>query len=394
MARRPVLIGAAILAVLFLVTPLLANTPITHPPYELRQAYPVAPCPLLEFAGFSGVSPADECAMPGFFDIVRGDPAWSDFISAAQQQVPYVIKNVSLTKTAPETVQCASMFLPHTVVQAGTPNIRLRWPLMYEVPGTTWTLSILYGTSSPVNLPGEPMGTASYVHQDIWQWVLTVNIEDIKTLLVLFRELPFGKDEVPLISDEALYLELQDDLDQISAALASGDTAEFANLIMDFELEVMDACITVSPGEPNAAGPGTGIANTDENPACCKLLVDAEYILFGNIPAQQLSLDNLATNPGVLTPDNSQMIPVTVSYEINGIGKCSGRIVSVKANEPIKEPDWRGLNGDYRLIDAHKVYLKAAHTGKLRDRIYTITVAATNSNGDTVTKGVNVKVPR
>jgi len=43
---------------------------------------------------------------------------------------------------------------------------------------------------------------------------------------------------------------------------------------------VMDACITCSPPFPNPTGPGTGIANTTtENPACCKLLVDVEYIL-------------------------------------------------------------------------------------------------------------------
>lgn len=35
----------------------------------------------------------------------------------------------------------------------------------------------------------------------------------------------------------------------------------------------------VSPAFPNPTGPGTGIANTTENPACCKLLIDVEYIL-------------------------------------------------------------------------------------------------------------------
>jgi hypothetical protein len=42
---------------------------------------------------------------------------------------------------------------------------------------------------------------------------------------------------------------------------------------------VMDGCIDDSPSFPNPTGPGTGIANSDENPACCKLLVDVEYIL-------------------------------------------------------------------------------------------------------------------
>ena len=41
----------------------------------------------------------------------------------------------------------------------------------------------------------------------------------------------------------------------------------------------MDACISVFAAFPNPTGPGTGIARHDENPACCKLLVDVEYIL-------------------------------------------------------------------------------------------------------------------
>jgi hypothetical protein len=92
---------------------------------------------------------------------------------------------------------------------------------------------------------------------------------------------------VPLITDEPLYDALQVKLvgDADNGILGAqqyyemGDTASAAELLADFELEVMDACIEVSPAFPNPSGPGTGIANTEENPACCKLLVDVEYIL-------------------------------------------------------------------------------------------------------------------
>ncbi len=46
----------------------------------------------------------------------------------------------------------------------------------------------------------------------------------------------------------------------------------------DFEMEVSDACIATSPRYPEPTGSITGIAETDENPACCKLLVDTEYV--------------------------------------------------------------------------------------------------------------------
>jgi len=51
-----------------------------------------------------------------------------------------------------------------------------------------------------------------------------------------------------------------------------------AELLGSFELLVADAAITSSPAKPYPGGAGTGIASTDENPAACKLIVDADYI--------------------------------------------------------------------------------------------------------------------
>jgi hypothetical protein len=104
----------------------------------------------------------------------------------------------------------------------------------------------------------------------------------MKDLLELFHELPFGRDEVPLISDEDLYPILQDKLSALVKLLdaASPKLTEAGLLLGDFEMEVIDRCITVSPAKPNPRGLGTGIANTDENPACCKLLADAEFVGF------------------------------------------------------------------------------------------------------------------
>ena len=105
-----------------------------------------------------------------------------------------------------------------------------------------------------------------------------LDLPHLQNVLQLFHELPFGKDEVPLISDEDLYVDLQNKLSTAIAEYAACDTADAATTLSDFEMEVMDACITTSPLFPNPTGPCTGIANTDENPACCKLLVDIEYI--------------------------------------------------------------------------------------------------------------------
>lgn len=274
MTKGFTIVGAAAMIAVWLCSPLAANTPITHPVFELRQAYPIScDCPPVKFAGFVGALPADECAIAGFFDIDPGSPDWRNFVTAAQQAEPYVIKNVSLEKRTPQVVQCADMFPSHVVRQTHTSNIRLRWPLMYEVPGT-------------------------------------------------------------------------------------------------------------------------GIANTEENPGCCKLMLDAETLLVGSDPPAPLGIASLNVRPRVLWPTDDRMVPVYIYCEVTGEGPFRHRITSVTANEPINPPDYRGLNGDYRIFSCNKVYLRRSRSDKWRDRVYTITVTATDSRGNQATGEVEVHVPR
>jgi len=259
----------------------IASTKITHLE-QVYQAYAGSslgnnPC----FYGYLGTASDTISSTPGILCIVPGGDTWPNFVGAAQEEEPveYTIKNVSLVKDCPEYVQCADVFPPLTVSQQGTSNIRLWWPLMYEPPSCTYTLTILYGTPVLYDDDGAGPNPAAWVHVEEWVWHVDADLSSLSLLLELFHEIPFGKDEVPLISDEPLYDELQ--LKIVAAALAfdMGDLVTAALILADFELEVMDACIEVSPAYPNPTGPGTGIANTDENPACCKLLIDVEYIL-------------------------------------------------------------------------------------------------------------------
>ena len=227
-------------------------------------------------------------AVPGILCIEPGCMSWCNYVAAAMAEPPvdYTIKNTTFVKATPSFIQCGTdangdpIFPAHTVTQQGTPNIRLWWPLMYEVPGTTFTLTILYGTGVLFDDdgPGGPNPPA-WAHVEQWIWTVAADFESLANELNLFHEVPFGKDEVPLISDETLYLALQLKIAAADAAFTAGDLATASFILADFELEVMDACIDDSPAFPNPTGPGTGIANSTENPACCKLLVDVEYIL-------------------------------------------------------------------------------------------------------------------
>lgn len=271
----------------------LTSTMIVHP-MTVFQAYPGSSSARLTDGGLdwswlgylSQTGGTDNItAVPGILSITSGCQTWCNYVAAAQEAPPisYTIKNTTLVKETPPFVQCGEddqgepIFPAHTVTQQGTPNIRLWWPLMYEVPGTTFTLTILYGTN--VLYQDSPSNPPAWAHVEQWIWTVSADFESLINELDLFGEIPFGKDEVPLISDELLYDALRLKLEAAQAAYEDDDLATAGMILAEFELEVMDACIDESPAYPNPTGIGTGIANTTENPACCKLLVDIEYIL-------------------------------------------------------------------------------------------------------------------
>lgn len=253
-----------------------ANYYGSEPLNEILQACP-SNVIIPSYRGYLGIGVNLRAALPGILALVPGEN-WSNFVKAAQDGVDYTLKNVTLTKVTPEIVQCSDVFPAHTVVQQGTSAIRLWWPLMFEVPGTTWTLKILYGTGTLYDDDGDGPDQPAYVHEEEWSWTVEAEVNHLKDLIDLFHQLPFGKDEVPLISDEALYTSLQEILDEVQNAIDTGDNASAGELLYDFEMMVMDACIESSPLYPNPTGTGTGIANSEEYPACCKLLADAESI--------------------------------------------------------------------------------------------------------------------
>lgn len=224
-------------------------------------------------------------AVPGVLSIVPGhvdkngdgtiDPKterWANFISASS----YSIKNVILTKTEGEPAQCAlpGYYDGGFVQQRGTEAIRLWWPLLYEAPGTKWNLSIFY------TIPGSLV-----VFEEKWSWqVAPTTLDTMKRLVDMFHELPFGLCEIPLIMDEAIYADLVASLAALTTAVNAQNFGDALALLMDFEFDVVAACVTPSdcpPPAPTGAAPGVlGIVNTKENPACCALLVNAESLGF------------------------------------------------------------------------------------------------------------------
>lgn len=208
--------------------------------------------------------------MPAVLGIVPGNN-WSNFIAAARSGIPYTLEEVVLTKQSPGATGLA----PTTVVQTGA-AIRLWWPLLYDAPGTTFTLELSYRTAAPCMLAGEK--TASVTHRQTWRLRVSDDLESLGNLAEVFRNLSFGVSGAPLISDEALFGCLGERLSRAQSALAGGDLPGVRSAMADFGQAARDGCIVSQPSLPNTTGPGTGIANTTENPAGYRLLIGSESI--------------------------------------------------------------------------------------------------------------------
>lgn len=256
---------------------------------EVFQAYQGhSPGSLLQ-KGDAGTGSSVITAAPGILAIDPGDALWKNYLSAGCAGVKYGLKNVTFTKDTPSFIQCGydscgkAIFPPHTITQQGTSHIRLWWPLMYELPGTVFTLNILYGTPSLFDNDGPGPNTPAWVHLEQWMWKVELDIEHFEYLIELFHELPFGKSEVPLISDEALYDWLRIKVADARNAINAGKLPLAAQILGEIELELPDHLLGMTPAYPNPTGACTGIANTDENPTACVIIVDIEYLLLNGI---------------------------------------------------------------------------------------------------------------
>ena len=94
-----------------------------------------------------------------------------------------------------------------------------------------------------------------------------------------------------------------------------------------------------------------------------------------------------------MSPPNHKMVDVAVSYAaIDNCGPAS-TILSVSSNELVNGPGDGNTASDWEVIDAHHVQLRAERSGKGDGRVYMITIAATDSFGNTSSQLVTVLVP-
>ena len=80
------------------------------------------------------------------------------------------------------------------------------------------------------------------------------------------------------------------------------------------------------------------------------------------------------------------MIPVTVQADIvDLVGAVTTQIVAVSCNEPAA--------GDWQITGPMTLLLRATRLGSGNGRVYTNTVQATDSSGNSAVRSVSVSVP-
>ncbi|HZT57022.1 MAG TPA: choice-of-anchor Q domain-containing protein [Pyrinomonadaceae bacterium] len=110
---------------------------------------------------------------------------------------------------------------------------------------------------------------------------------------------------------------------------------------------------------------------------------------------QPPTVTNVTATPNSLWPPNHSMQSVAVTY--NASDNCGGVncvISSVASNEPVNGTGDGDTAPDWVIVDPHHVQLRAERAGGGSGRTYMITIACTDSSGNTTTKTVAVNVPK
>ncbi|MBO9633137.1 MAG: family 10 glycosylhydrolase [Chitinophagaceae bacterium] len=95
-----------------------------------------------------------------------------------------------------------------------------------------------------------------------------------------------------------------------------------------------------------------------------------------------------------LWPANQQMRNIALDYEVADNCSATSTSVSVTSNEPVTGGTYGNTAPDWVVVNNHMVQLRAERGVFGNGRVYTITITATDSTGNTSQRQLEVKVPR
>jgi len=180
-------------------------------------------------------------------------------------------------------------------------GVRTWWSLNFTQPGTRFLLQVV--VACQLNTGGVR------IRMESWRWRVVADVDTLLLVINLMHGGAISTLEVPCILGEDMYDALVKAQGTLKTAIGGGSLDAIGNAIFDMEALIVANCLFVEVlnplvafpgpdqfGAPNFQPPGNlaqtvffgqgsavaGIIDTVENPCCCKLLVDLEWIALRN----------------------------------------------------------------------------------------------------------------
>jgi hypothetical protein len=298
----------------------------TQATYNLAQAYPcvvgtyaanLGVADLSTFGGVCGNTAITTSAAPGLLSLKRSGLALDVNCFAvipSGERGPCFVQAYRLCKEVPGSFKCPDVYglphfddkgnlIPYRYFQYGT-GVRTWWSLNFTQPGTRFVLEV-------VSVCRNPLTDSAKIHKDTWIWRVVANVDTLANVIEMMHGGAVSTLEVPCIIGEDMYDALKTATNTLRAAIAGGNKTTIGNAVFDFEALIVANCLFVEVLNPVVTFPGTpqfgeasgyqppgnlaqtvffgdqgsaiaGIIDTIENPCCCKLLVDLEWIALKN----------------------------------------------------------------------------------------------------------------
>ena len=223
------------------------------------------------------------------------------------------VQAVNLTKTIPGSFKCDAFGMPRVDPNTGatTPaqtlfqdanHLRTWWTLRFTQPGTKFVLDVVT-LCDQLGPGGVSRGTL--FHIDRWVWIVVADVRTFPVVVDLLHQDAVGTFEIPCILAEDVVSNIRSLFGSFQTAVGQNNRNGIFNGLIDLEAYIALNCLLtevavpelIFPGAPSQTGPtyqppgnqakldtvfGTGrpfgILDTTENPCCCKLLADLEFM--------------------------------------------------------------------------------------------------------------------
>jgi len=223
----------ALLAILIAViaSPAFAAWSVATPPAGWKAGDPIVMVPAVVKPIIAGIAqtldlaPATAPKVDGngrpVYDALTGKQmttrTWTNYmfgiqngnVSSAQVQ----LQGIKLEKIIPiRKVACGQTIegwpiAKHTILEQGIDDVMTKWPLLYEVNGVRFRLTVIYGSTVRFGYPGYPSSANSRSHVEQYVWDVVWNAADFSEFyarLNYFKLIPAGVCETFAVTPKAI----------------------------------------------------------------------------------------------------------------------------------------------------------------------------------------------